>query len=117
MEMEEVILREPGKKDKVDADCRNSDTSVSLRFMVWYDKKWGCSPSGFYYWLYDSVTMGSNWAKVSDLLRVKDNRALITVAVLHTCWCHESGTKHSVCSVIACVVAHVPGRGKGSPKR
>lgn len=91
--MEEVILREPGKEDKVAADCRNSDTSVSLRSMIWYDKKWGCSPSGFYY---DSVTMGSNRAKVSDLLRVKDNRALITVAVLHTCWCRESGTKHSV---------------------
>lgn len=47
-------------------------TEVSLRSKDWCYKKQDCRPSGFNYWLYDSVTLESHWAKD---LRVKDNRA------------------------------------------
>lgn len=50
--MEEVILRETGKEDETDAGDSIQTTTVSLRSVVCYYKKWDCSPSGFFffYW-------------------------------------------------------------------
>lgn len=84
--MEEVILREAGKEDEADAGDGIETTTVSLRSVVCYYKKWDCSPSGFFFFT------GKQLGKSLRPIESEENRALVRLKTPHKGWRYGPGS-------------------------